>query len=98
MMILLSVILIINLIFIGVYLYIFLKSNNSFNEKIENNKKYIDKLSNELDMIKNEIITLNDNPRQINNRISLLDSRINKMENILSTFNNGFSYKESWMR
>ena len=64
------------------------------------NKKteMINELNAEIANMKQDILTAKENPKNLLNRMSVFDLKIKHMEDILSTFNNGFKYQESWMR
>lgn len=65
---------------------------------ITKNNDAITELYKEIADLRKDIIDLKNNPAEFTNRFSIVDFRLKKMEDILSSFNNGFKYQESWMR
>ena len=68
------------------------------NDTIIKNANSVNELYQEISDLRKDITTLKSNPAEFTKRFSVVDIRLNKMENILSTFNNGFKYQDSWMR
>lgn len=58
----------------------------------------VTELYKEIADLRKDIIELKNNPAEFTKRFSLVDFRLKKMEDILSSFNNGFRYNEAWMR
>lgn len=97
MIVLLTLILIISVISSCWCVYCFLD--------IKKREKEIDKASADIiELYKNmasitsELSKIKETPMNMNNKFSLYEFRLKKMEDTLSTFNNGFRYQESWMR
>ena len=96
-MIILIILLGINIVFSVFSVFIFIdykKKIDILNKKIE----MINELNTEITNIKQDILETKENPKNLLNRMSVFDLKIKHMEDILSTFNNGFKYQESWMR
>lgn len=68
------------------------------NDTIIKNANSVNELYQEINDLRKDITTLKSNPAEFTKRFSVVDIRLKKMENILSTFNNGFKYQDSWMR
>ena len=87
----------INVVFSVFSVFIFIdykKKIDVLNKKTE----MINELNAEIANMKQDILTAKENPKNLLNRMSVFDLKIKHMEDILSTFNNGFKYQESWMR
>lgn len=87
----------INVVFSVFSVFIFIdykKKIDVLNKKTE----MINELNAEIVNMKQDILTAKENPKNLLNRMSVFDLKIKHMEDILSTFNNGFKYQESWMR
>lgn len=97
MMIVLIILLGINIVFSVFSVFVFIdykKKIDVLNKKIE----MINELNTEIAIMKQDILAAKENPKNLLNRMSVFDLKIKHMEDILSTFNNGFKYQESWMR
>lgn len=97
MMTVLIILLGINVVFSVFSVFIFIdykKKIDVLNKKTE----MINELNAEIVNMKQDILTAKENPKNLLNRMSVFDLKIKHMEDILSTFNNGFKYQESWMR
>jgi len=68
------------------------------NSMIYKSSDGITELYKEIADLRKDIIELKNNPAEFTKRFSLVDFRLKKMEDILSTFNNGFRYNDAWMR
>lgn len=97
MIALLIVILLISLASIGFCIYTAINIKNKTDIIIKNNDA-VTELYKEIADLRKDIIDLKNNPAEFTNRFSVVDFRLKKMEDILSTFNNGFRYNEAWMR
>ena len=97
MIALLIVILLISLASIGFCVYTAINIKNKTDIIIKNNDA-VTELYKEIADLRKDIIDLKNNPAEFTNRFSVVDFRLKKMEDILSTFNNGFRYNEAWMR
>lgn len=87
----------INIVFSVFSVFVFIdykKKIDVLNKKIE----MINELNTEIAIMKQDILAAKENPKNLLNRMSVFDLKIKHMEDILSTFNNGFKYQESWMR
>lgn len=97
MMIVLIILLGINIVFSVFSVFVFIdykKKIDVLNKKTE----MINELNAEIANMKQDILAAKENPKNLLNRMSVFDLKIKHMEDILSTFNNGFKYQESWMR
>lgn len=97
MMIVLIILLGINIVFSVFSVFVFIdykKKIDVLNKKTE----MINELNAEIANMKQDILVAKENPKNLLNRMSVFDLKIKHMEDILSTFNNGFKYQESWMR
>ena len=97
MIALLIVILLISLASTGFFIYTAINIKNKTDIIIKNNDA-VTELYKEIADLRKDIIDLKNNPAEFTNRFSVVDFRLKKMEDILSTFNNGFRYNEAWMR
>ena len=68
------------------------------NDMIVKSSDAVTELYKEIADLRKDILELQHNPSEFTKRFSLVDFRLKKMEDILSSFNNGFKYQESWMR
>lgn len=96
-MIVLIILLGINIVFSVFSVFVFIdykKKIDVLNKKTE----MINELNAEIANMKQDILAAKENPKNLLNRMSVFDLKIKHMEDILSTFNNGFKYQESWMR
>ncbi len=97
MITLLIIILLMSVISSGCCIWAFLeikKRNDSINKSAEG----VTELYKEIADLRKDIIELKNNPAEFTNRFTLVDFRLKKMEDIISSFNNGFRYQDSWMR
>lgn len=97
MIIVLIILLGINIVFSVFSVFVFIdykKKIDVLNKKTE----MINELNAEIANMKQDILAAKENPKNLLNRMSVFDLKIKHMEDILSTFNNGFKYQESWMR
>ena len=97
MIALLIVILLISLASTGFCIYTAINIKNKTDIIIKNNDA-VTELYKEIAGLRKDIIDLKNNPAEFTNRFSVVYFRLKKMEDILSTFNNGFRYNEAWMR
>ena len=97
MIALLIVILLISLASTGFCIYTAINIKNKTDIIIKNNDA-VTELYKEIPDLRKDIIDLKNNPAEFTNRFSVVEFRLKKMEDILSTFNNGFRYNEAWMR
>ena len=97
MIALLIVILLISLASTGFCIYTAINIKNKTDIIIKNNDA-VTELYKEIADLRKDIIDLKNNPAEFTNRFSVVDFRLKKMEDILSTFNNGFRYNEAWIR
>ena len=96
-MMVLIILLGINIVFSVFSVFVFIdykKKIDVLNKKTE----MINELNAEIANMKQDILGAKENPKNLLNRMSVFDLKIKHMEDILSTFNNGFKYQESWMR
>lgn len=96
-MMVLIILLGINIVFSVFSVFVFIdykKKIDVLNKKTE----MINELNAEIANMKQDILAAKENPKNLLNRMSVFDLKIKHMEDILSTFNNGFKYQESWMR
>ena len=97
MIALLIVILLISLASTGFCIYTAINIKNKTDIIIKNNDA-VTELYKEIADLRKDLIDLKNNPAEFTNRFSVVEFRLKKMEDILSTFNNGFRYNEAWMR
>lgn len=97
MIVLSIIILLIAIISIGLSLYMYL----DFKKREEYVLSKMNTLSNdihkEIQTLSNDINYLKKNPAEFTKRFTNIDFRFKKLEDIISTFNNGFKQRESWM-
>ena len=97
MMTVLIILLVINIVFSVFSVFVFIdykKKIDVLNKKAE----MINELNTDIANMKQDILVAKENPKNLLNRMSVFDLKIKHVEDILSTFNNGFKYQESWMR
>ncbi|MBQ3415873.1 MAG: hypothetical protein IJH39_11195 [Clostridia bacterium] len=97
MIALLVVILIMSIVSSGCCLVCWLDIRKKSN-MISKSSDAVTELYKEIADLRKDIIELKNNPAEFTKRFSLVDFRLKKMEDILSSFNNGFRYNEAWMR
>ena len=93
-----DVILIILIITELLCLYISFESISDLNKLVTTHTETIERVKEELSSINEDIKQLKENPAEFTKRFSMVDFRLKKMEDTLTTFNNGFRSQESWMR
>lgn len=97
MITLLIIILLMSVISSGCCIWAFLEIKNR-NDIINKSAEGVTELYKEIADLRKDIIELKNNPAEFTNRFTLVDFRLKKMEDIISSFNNGFKYQDSWMR
>lgn len=73
---------------------------------LKNTKKQVSELNNTLltlaevtDSLNTDVGKLLSVPKDnLGSKLNMIELKVNRMEDILSSFNNGFKYQESWMR
>jgi len=77
-------------------IYIYTLINPFFKEKeyLKDNIIFIKK---ELNNIKADIQTLQNNPAEFTKRFTMVDFKIKNLENVIQTFNHGFTPNQSYM-
>jgi len=87
-----------SIVCLSIALLHFFRLNKLLSEDMDKVNNEIINLHIELSSVEKEINVLKKNPPEFTNRFSMIDFRLKKMEDVLSTFNNGFKYQETWMR
>lgn len=82
---------------LGLGLIYFYTLLNPFIKEKEYLKDDIEVIKKEINGIKNDIQILQNNPAEFTKRFTLVDFKIKNLENIIQTFNHGFTPNQSYM-